>query len=186
VLWSWLVRGGHWPRITKGDTKFWLCVFYVSRLSTTCWCYLRHVFPPRKSFTQIQAQVLSLERLRYSCVLEFYSGEDLTSKSEVAVLRLVPVYWDVPRYKSICHTGAKGFAWFESIQFDTWSWQWRLYVAKRPSTLPWGTKAGMHLIEDLSPILRSKRYDFRRCAVGRRLFRLNSKPSCHTRATVSD
>jgi len=74
-----------------------------------------------------------------------------------------------------------------------------VYVAKRvPSslgygrtavyrTLPWGTPARMHLMDDLSPLtstikVRSKRYDFRRTywAVGRRVFNLNSKPSCQT------
>jgi len=50
----------------------------------------------------------------------------------------------------------------------------------------------MHLMDDLSPLtstikFRSKRYDFRRryWAVGRRVFNLNSKPSCQTRSKAS-
>jgi len=54
------------------------------------------LLPPRKTFVQNHAPVLSLGWLRYDCVLEFHSGENFTSKREVAVLRLISVYRDVP------------------------------------------------------------------------------------------
>jgi len=52
-----------------------------------------------------------------------------------------------------------------------------------PCTLPWDTPAQMHLLDDLLPLtstnkFRSKRHRFRRryCAVGGKVFSLNSRP----------
>jgi len=151
------------------------------------------VLPPRKWFVQNQAQVLSLGSLRSSCFLKFYFREDFTSKREVAMLRLISVY--VPSIRPFAIQVQKVLGDLSSTQERTRFPRVRQVSGKYktgPKTLPWGTPARMHLIDDHSPLtstikFRSKRYDFTRryCAVGSLVFNLNSKPSCLTRSKAS-